>query len=270
MMKTALLISFAVTAGAVLGAGGLHVARQSQPEAAPILEPEPHAPAPSVVTRTITNVVTRVVTNAPTVNTDQLEALQWEAQELRKLLAVSNAELDKIAQEREAVEKAREARRQAWHDRDEQRRKEDPEAYAAREQQREAFREQMTQHVSDKTQFLKELDVSRMTEEELGSHNELIQRIEETWSVIEAMQQGERPNHETRDKLRENYRALNGLYAVERDYVLREVGSGLGYDTDEAVEFSNYMKEIIELTAPRSTHGMMGSRRPSSHGGGPR
>jgi len=265
-MKAAMILSLAVAAGAVCGAGALHLVSPSLPDAAVL--PPPKADTVRIVTKVVTNVVTRVVTNqAAVINDERVELLQQEARVLRQQLAARVAELDQIAAEKEAAEKEREERRQSWRDREARQQEEDPEAYEARQKQRETFRQQMTQSVTDKTQFLKQLDVSRMTDAELGSHNELLQRIEETWAVIDAMQQGGTfPDREARGKLRENFVALNDLYATERDYVLREVGAGLGYDEKESADFSAYMKEIFELTSPRPPQGMrgMGIGRPPS------
>lgn len=263
-MKTAIMMSFAVAAGAVIGASGIQLVRPTSPDPIPSIGNIEFTSAPLAPPTIVTNVVTHVTTNTTAVDETTIESLQWEVQELRKLLAARNAELDKINSAREAAEKAREERRASWAKQREELRKADPEAYAEREKRREDFRKQMAAHVSDKTQFLKELDVSRMTEDELASHTALIQRIESTWSIIEAMQKGERPTREMRSQLHDNYRSLNALYETERDYVLREVGAGLGYNNEEAVEFSAYMKEIIELTEPRSTHAMMGGGHRSS------
>ena len=187
-MKLPIIISIAVASGAVLGTSGNHLVRtlreKTEPVPVPVLTQS--ISAPDRIPQTVTNIITRTVTNSVAGEAEQLESLQWEVQDLGNLLAARNAELDRMQQEREAAEKARTARQQSWRERAEQRRKEDPEGYAEQQKQREAYREKMTDVVTDKTQFLKELDTSRMTAEELDSHNELVLRIEETWSVIQS------------------------------------------------------------------------------------
>jgi hypothetical protein len=68
------------------------------------------------------------------------------------------------------------------------------------------------------------------------------------------------------EAMHENQRIIRDLYNQERDYVLRQVGTDLGYDEKEAQSFSTYIQDVFDKTSPslpRSAFG--GGRDHSSH-----
>ena len=261
----------------MFGAGSVHVQQKLSPQR----RVPPSAAGPLVVRgtaetdyRIVTNTVIKVVTNRVLATSGPASAaLESENDRLRRELAQQTEALAALEKEKQEQEQAREARRVSWREREARMREEDPEAHAERQQRREDFQSQMTQLVTDRTTFLKDLDTSAMTVEEQAGHDDLLQRVESTWAIIENLQQGGGfPDREARGKLRENFSVLGGLYETERDYVLRQVGTGLGYDAQESSEFSTYMQDIITLTQPSMPHGMMGHMmggRSRSGGGSP-
>ena len=220
----------------------------------------------------VLNTVTQAVTRTVVVPDEALvAALRQETVDLRRLLAEKTAEIEALKQTpAEPARQPREDRRRDWREREAKLKEEDPERYAAVQKQREEFRGRMAQAVSDKVKFLMELDASAMTPEEKAGHDELVRRIEESWTVVEQIQEAGFPDAEARAKLRENFGRIGELYDAERDYVLRQVGADLGYDEADASQFSAYMQRVYELTTPRPPRGAMGgrSRPPTAPEGG--
>ena len=224
--------------------------------------------APTIV---VTNTVRVPVTNTMIAASDDtaIEALQVELYDVKQLLAQREEQLAKL----QAEEKERDARRrdrsQDWRERMERMREEEPERFAEMEQRREEARVRMVQAVSDRSQFLADLDTQGMSEDERQVHAELITRIGVTEAMIDKIQTQGRPSREDFEVLRDNYRVLDELYQVERDYVLRQVGASMGYEGSESSEFSTYMQDIFDLTSPpRPTGGMSGRGRGGGGGGG--
>jgi len=271
-MKTVQIITAVIALlGGVAGGyvAGVKVDRTGGDEAAP---PAVDAPLPGEDLNpvSVTNVTVVFTTNVvETVVPREVE--NGELADLREQLALARAALtekeDELAKGKKAQETEREQRRgpEAWRERMERMREEEPERYAEMTKRREEFRARMERSVADRSVFLLDLDTSAMTEEEKASHDELLERIQSTWSIIQNIEQQGFPSREEREVLRDNYGALFGLYATERAYVLRQVGRDLGYDEAGAEDFGEHMQKIIEVTSPPMPRPRGGTR-----GGSPR
>jgi DNA gyrase/topoisomerase IV subunit A len=256
-MKTSMKLIFIATGGlALLGTGMLAERTISRPPATPTETKRATTPITQIVTNTLVRTFTNTVV---TIDTTTEDALRRHIADQERLLASKEQELSALREQLETPSKpVPKPRRTSWREREEKLRKEDPERFAEIQQQREAFREQLNQSVQQKTDFLKDLNTAAMTEEEKVGHDELLARIEETWAIVAEMQNGKFPDRATRGKLHESMSAIGELYTQERSYVLRQVGADLGYDEQEAAEFSTYMEDIYELTSPRPPRGMRG------------
>jgi len=264
-IATAALLA-AVAAGFTTGRVTVPEPKLEIPEWTPITV---EGTAPTVV---VTNTVRIPDTNTVIAARDDaaIEALQVELYDLKQLLAQKDDQLAKIEAERKKRDDERRRRSQDWRERMERMREEEPERFAEMEQRREEARVRMVQAVSDRSQFLADLDTQGMSEEESQVHAELITRIGVTEAMIDKIQTQGRPSREDFEILRDNYRVLGELYEVERDYVLRQVGASMGYEGQETSEFSTYIQDIFDLTSPpRPTGGMSGRGRGGGGGGGP-
>lgn len=198
-----------------------------------------------------------------TVNGDDLKELSAALDKAQRDNARYMAQIDTLTKENADLKKP-EPRRESWAEREARRKIEDPEGYAERQNQRKEFQDKMERVIADKSAFLVNLDTADMTEKEKTSHNELLSRIAETWDTINAIQTNGAPTRDQMEAMHENQMIIRDLYNQERDYVLRQVGTDLGYDEQEAQAFSTYMKDVFDKTSPSMPRSAWGGGRDHS------
>lgn len=222
-------------------------------------KPEPQIPEWEPITfvsasRTVivTNTASVTATNTVVTPVDDsaIVALQTELFDVKQLLAQKEEQLAKIEADKKRRDDERRNRGEEMRERMERMREEEPERYAEMEKRREDARNRVVQAVNDRSLFLANLDTQDMSEDERQVHEELMTRIGVTQAMIDKIVAQGRPSREDHEILRDNYRVISDLYEVERDYVLRQVGAGMGYEGEETTEFSEYIQDIFDLTSP--------------------
>lgn len=189
-----------------------------------------------------------VISNTP-IDTNTVAKLEAE-------IAALNAELA-------ATKENQRPPRESWEDRMARMKAEDPEGYAEMIKQREERRKSMRYDLAERTANFMELDTAFMTDDERGNHELLIGKMSRVWELTEQFQDPEQqPDRET---MRELFTAINEarpLMDVERNTMFRQLADDLGFEGEEAQDFSGYVEDIISATTIQPPRGMGPGRRP--------
>lgn len=170
-----------------------------------------------------------------------------------------------------STQPAKEERR-PWRDRSawlEEIKESDPQRYEEIQQRRKEARENMQRSIAEQANYYLSRDTSVMEEDEFAEYERMLLLLDETWGMAEQMQSNmpweeRRPIRRT---MRDNMEQLEPLLDTERDKEFYQIGLDFGYTENEAVEFSDYLNGVIEVTSMRSLYeGMHSGRR----GGGGR
>lgn len=129
----------------------------------------------------------------------------------------------------------------------------DPERYAQIMQEREESRKRMQKAFADKASHFLDRDTASMTEEEAAQHAYMLQLLQATWSLAEKMRSGlsREQRRELLPQMRDNVTELIPLLDEERDRQFLQLGRDFGYTEEEAIEFVDYMNEVIDITSMR-------------------
>lgn len=127
----------------------------------------------------------------------------------------------------------------------------DPERYNEIVERREQMRERVDQAFTRRTDFLLNQDVSDLGVEEQADHKRLVELLYETWALAER-QRGEQTREESMQAwrtLRDNARELEPLMRKARDRELVSLAKSVGYTEADAAVFSDYIKDVFEITS---------------------
>ncbi len=176
----------------------------------------------------------------------QLAALQEEpqpAEDWQPMATPTTA----TAAESERPERERPERR----DRMAELRENDPERYEQMMEQRAAFRQRVQDGFARQTAHFLYRDRDHMSAEEQQTYDYMLGLLGETWQLADRAQDAELSREERREmsqRLMQNTRELRPLLAEQRDREFHQMALQLGYDNTGAVEFVDYINEMIDMT----------------------
>lgn len=131
-------------------------------------------------------------------------------------------------------------------------RAEQPEEYARIQTERQERRQVAATTTREQTEFLKSIPVDGLSDDYLGNHRLVVEKMEAIALAMEQM--ADDPESEASGELRhqvfEGYRELGGLLAKEKDLLLTDLASSVGYSGQEASDFIEYVKYIEGVTSP--------------------
>jgi hypothetical protein len=155
--------------------------------------------------------------------------------------------------------------RESFEDRMAKMKEEDPEAYAEMVQKREERSTKMRYNLAERTATFMDLDTSTMTEEELANHELLVGKMARVWELTEQFQDPEAtPDREAMREMFTEMNEVRPLLKDERTVMFKQLGTDMGYEGDDAVDFAAHVEEIISTTSIQMPGGG------SSRGGGGR
>ena len=193
-----------------------------------------------------------------------VKALRRRVAELERMLAAQEADSEVAISN--AVVAARPADRpqQSWRERMEEMRKNAPERYTEMTNRFARWHRDQAERARNKIDFLSSIDTSRMSGEAKKTHvalQNLIARREELSARLQQEDLSDEERGQAMRELGESHREMMRLNAEERRNLFAETARNLGFEGDEANEFSATIQEVIEAT----DNGWGGGRR---HGGG--
>lgn len=161
-----------------------------------------------------------------------------------KDLAILNAQ--------EALEKAKENRRanrgnrESMADRMARMKEEEPERYQEMVKRRSDFQQTIKTDMAKRSAVFLEADTSMMTEEQKDNHNQLVERMEDIWALMEKAE-----SEEGMGGMREMFNAANEIRPLmekEREVLFENMGRELGFEGEEIDSFQGYIDEIYSAT----------------------
>ncbi len=139
--------------------------------------------------------------------------------------------------------------RQEWM---ENLREEDPERYAQIIERRRNTQNIVNESFARKAAHFLYRDNSYLTEEELAEHEYFVGLLGETWRLADQMHADVVTREERWEigrQLMENVRELSPMMADARDREFYDLALEMGYDETGAVDFVDYINEMIEVTS---------------------
>jgi hypothetical protein len=131
-----------------------------------------------------------------------------------------------------------------------------PEQQAEIAAQREAFRQQMQQRVTARTDFLASVDTRQMNAAQRANHDKLVAASSRMTELTAAMMDGKgEMSSEARKEMHDLGHSMDGLYQEERKTLLESTGKSLGYTGDQAQQFADQIQSIYDNTSSRSMWG---------------
>lgn len=164
-------------------------------------------------------------------------------------LAKLEAEVVALNAKLSAAKESQHPQRESWEDRMARMKEEDPEDYAEMIKNRTERRDSIRYDLAERTSNFIELDTKFMTDEERNNHDLLIEKMADVWTLTEQFNDPEQqPNREAMRELFGTINEARPLMDAERSTMFRQLANDLGYDGNEAQEFSSYVEEIISAT----------------------
>lgn len=202
---------------------------------------------------------------ATAIDTDDVDELKAmvakkdaEVQQLLIQLAASQSNTNRPTRQRESFE-----------DRISRMKEEDPEGYAEMVKQRGEHQQQMRYALAERTATFMDLDTSSMTEEELANHQQLVDKMARVWELTAQMQDPEAaPDREVMREMFTEMHDVRPMLDMERDVMFKQLGTDLGYESDDAEAFAAHINDILEATDIRMPSGRGGGGRGGGGGGG--
>lgn len=219
-------------------------------------------PAPVAPTAAITPTGTD-----PDARVQALEkALAESKAELAALRTQASATTEPAPQERAATTTEAEPARPERRNWLEELRTTDPERYEEIQERRAAFRQRVQDSFARQTAHFLYRDREQMTTEEQQVYDYMLGLLGETWQLADRMQDTGLAADERREigrRLFQNARELRPLLEEQRDREFYEMAVQLGYDSEGAAQFVDYINEMIDVTSLSGpwTRGGGGGRR---------
>ena len=131
-----------------------------------------------------------------------------------------------------------------------------PEQQAEIAAQRDAFRQQMQQRVTARTDFLASVDTRQMNAAQRANHDKLVAASSRMSELTAAMMDGKgEMSSEVRKEMHDLGHSMDELYQEERKTLLESTGKSLGYTGDQAQSFADQIQSIYDHTSSRSMWG---------------
>jgi hypothetical protein len=127
----------------------------------------------------------------------------------------------------------------------------DPERYKEILDQRKKAQQATKYDIAKKAAHFLNQDVATMTDEEAEQYAKMMDLLDDSLKLSEKLN-ADLPQDERREigrTLRDNMRELSPLLESERDKELLRIGKELGYDDRGAVDFANYIHDVIDVTS---------------------
>ena len=189
-----------------------------------------------------------------------------EVTDLKSRLAAKEAELASLQNNDEQQQRNE---RPSWEERMAQMKEEDPEGYAEMVKRREERQQRVQYNLAERTATFMDLDTSMMTEEELANHEQLVTMMAKVWELSEQFNDPEAaPDREAMREMWNLAREVQPLMNLEREVMLKQLGTEVGYEGDDAAGFAEYIEEIYTTTSMRSIMGGRGGGGPGRGPGG--
>jgi len=186
---------------------------------------------------------------------------------LKKTLAEKNAEIEALRAVPGAPivgkkdKKDGERKREGWSERIERMKIEEPEKYAEMQKRRDDFKSRISQRSTEGREFLAAIDISNMNDDQLANHTRLVELTDKLDGMMTQMFSGEGgSSRETRREMFSSFGELGDLYSSEREYLLQETATAVGYQGEDAALFTDHVRDIIEKTTMRPMMGGRGGR----------
>ena len=187
-------------------------------------------------------------------DTNELTALKTQ-------LAEKDAQLETLRAMAARPQQPGSEERPGWDERMAKMKSEDPEGYAQMVKNRGERQQQMQYNLAERTATFMDLDTSMMTEEELANHEQLVQLMAKVWEMSEQFNDPEAaPDREAMREMWELTREVQPLMQTERAVMLKQLGSEMGYEGEDAEAFAGYVDEIYQTTSMRNLMGGRGGR----------
>ncbi|HMP88769.1 MAG TPA: hypothetical protein PJ991_01135 [Kiritimatiellia bacterium] len=130
----------------------------------------------------------------------------------------------------------------------------DPERYQDIMERRERARQTARYEIARRAAHFLFRDESQMSEQESEQHQRMMSLLHDSLILTEQLN-AELPSDQRREigrELRRNMRELSPLLETERDRELFRIGKDLGYNDDQAAQFTLYIRDVIDLTSVQS------------------
>ena len=196
-----------------------------------------------------------------------VRALRRRIAELERMLAEKDGRSE-IAISNAVAEAAKarppEPPRQNWRERMEEMKKNEPERYTEMTNRFANWRRSRAEQARNKIDFLSSIDTSHMSAGAKKTHaalQELIAKREEIEQQLQASDLSDEERGKLMGELHSTHHELMRLNGEERGNLFEETARNLGFEGDDAREFSATIQDVIEAT----DGGWGGHRR-----GGPR
>ena len=155
------------------------------------------------------------------------------------------------------------ARRASFDDRMAQLKTEDPARYAEMQKQRDDFRQRLQTQADERAEYLKNVDITGLTDEQRANHEKLLQAVEQaraTMAQIATLSPEDAAA--ARQQMAATMGAVADLYQQERRALLEQAGRAMEYQQDaDIAKFADYIQQICDQTTlPRGFGGGRGGR----------
>jgi hypothetical protein len=179
----------------------------------------------------------------------QLQAKNEEIAALRAQLEEGGGLTDEQRQAQRVAEF--ETRRQEQQQRAEQWRQENPEEYARQQEERENRIREMRERATSRIEFLASVNTENLTPEYRENHEQLVQKLRTMNRAVSAISQDpeSEASRELARQMREQSRDVGEMMEKEKEILLGDLASTLGYEGDGTQEFIEYVRYIDEVTS---------------------
>ncbi len=129
---------------------------------------------------------------------------------------------------------------------------EDPERHQRILAKLQETNEQTAQALADSAEFLFNLDMSLMTEEQLASHQDLLGLIEASWAQLDRMAENPQGSEAeaARTKLHQNVMAMHNAFQTERQTALEQYLQWQGFSPEDALAMRTEIEDLYSKTEP--------------------
>jgi hypothetical protein len=127
--------------------------------------------------------------------------------------------------------------------------KEDPKQYEKRMKRRKEFQARVKYTIADQTAAFMDLDISKMSEEELAVHNKLIDHMGSAMEIIQQIEDPEKFDRKVMGKMFKEAHKIRPLMKKERTTMLKIMSEDIGLEGDSAKQFVDQVNAIISTTS---------------------
>lgn len=204
-------------------------------------------PAPATTDDNNVSIVSQSIGIELDTNTERIQELELALQQRDEELERLRARFRPIEAARREAEEPPQDRR-AWL---EDLQTEDPERYEQIVRRREEMRQRVNDSFARKAAHFLYRDTGNMDEMEFEEYEHMLGLLSDTWRLAEQMQNPELERSERWEIGREvmaNVRELTPMLEAERDREFYELALQLGYDESSAIDFVDYINDMIEVS----------------------